>query len=121
MSPKTIEDHVRQMKNNYVWGELVEIFAASLYFQKPACVCGTHKSKSLDSEYYWAKYFCQAKSSDLTYPATESKVVINNNLQHFEICHINFSHCEAITMMQDNSLPCISPYKGNSSTSIISH
>ena len=45
-------DHVRRMKNNFVWGSQVEIFAVSLYFSKPVFVatCKTNQ------EYYWAKY-----------------------------------------------------------------
>ncbi len=49
MSSIIYEDHIDKMRNNYVWGTRVEVFALALYFFIPVPVVIERSNR----EYYW--------------------------------------------------------------------
>ena len=105
---------MRRMKNNFVWGSHVEIFAASLYFSKPVFVatCKTNQ------EYYWAKYHCQLTSEKVLYGTNYQPLptVIEYSI---ELCHLNNNHYDCSISIGSNSFSVAPPYIGDSSTSIV--
>ncbi len=54
MSSIIYEDHIDKMRNNYVWGTLVEVFALVLYFSIPVSVVMERSNR----EYYWRSMAC---------------------------------------------------------------
>ena len=67
-SPVTVATHARRMRNIFVWGTHVEIYAMSLYLGVSAFVA---------IQYYWAKYKLPEKEKEkLLFPA-ETKCSIS--------------------------------------------
>ncbi len=65
MSSIIYEDHIDKMRNNYVWGTRVEVFALALYFSIPVSVVMERNNR----EYYWAKYgMSQTPRGNLIFP-----------------------------------------------------
>ncbi len=109
--PSTVKSHTNKMKNNCVWGTHVEIFALSMYFNKPVFVI-------LDkgySNYYWAKMFLSQKP-DLSFP-TDCQLNTQVDINHFELCHVNNNHYD-ISLCTDGSLPREPPYQSSASSSL---
>ena len=63
--PSSVQSHVCQMKQNYVWGTQAEILTATLFFKKPVYVA---LQKSECGEYYWAKYSSKTNEQQLSLP-----------------------------------------------------
>ena len=112
--PLTVQDHVKQMENNFVWGTHAEIFAVSLYFTKPVYVA-LYKDKDGNGPYYWAKYMCREGINQLHF--TSETMKLPNQLKHLELCHVNGNHYEVV-LNTNKTLPLSPPYTGDSSCSI---
>ena len=70
---------------------MAEIRALSLYSQMPVFVA----MEKEPGQYYWAQYKCIKKANtELALPSAQ--IAQPGNLSHFEICHVNGNHYDAL-------------------------
>ena len=66
--PLSVEEHTKQMRNNYIWGRHAEIRALSLYSQMPVFIA----MEKEPGQYYWAQYKCIKKAdTELALPSAQ--------------------------------------------------
>ncbi len=99
------------MEDYCTWGTHVEIFALSLYFNKPVFVVLDKGQRN----YYWAKMLLK-QEADVVFP-NDCQLHIQPSINHFELCHVNNNHYD-ISLSTDGSLSTMLPYQGSVSTSL---
>ena len=111
--PSTVAAHVRSMRNIFVWGTHVEIYAMSLYLGVSVFV----SMNKGNGQYYWAKYKLSQnqKEPKLLFP-TATKLSLPMNTEHIELCHVNNCHYD-VPVLSCGSISVCPPYIGDTSTS----
>ncbi len=113
MSSIIYEDHIDKMRNNYVWGTRVEVFAlAPLYFSIPVSVVMERSNR----EYYWAKYGmsqtpCENLISTTDFHATLMIWIMYRNMSCEQKSY------DVVINAVDSSLPKTVPYNSTASSS----
>lgn len=113
-SSLTVAAHARRMRNIFVWGTHVEIYAMSLYLGVSVFVA----MNKGNGQYYWANYKLPQKENEkLLFPAEiKCSISLPVNIQHIELCHVNDCHYD-VPVLADGSLSVCPPYVGDASTS----
>ncbi len=106
--PSTVAAHARSMRNLFVWGTHVEIYAMSLYLGVSVFVA-MHKG---NGQYYWAKYKLSQKTKLLL--PTGTRLSLPMNTEHIELCHVNNCHYD-VPVLSCGSISVCPPYIGDTS------